>query len=63
MRTRSTGQQDFIQVHITLDSTLSLEQAHVISDEVEETLKKFHPNSEIIIHLDPLGYTSSQGYL
>ncbi|MBP9829491.1 MAG: cation diffusion facilitator family transporter [Proteobacteria bacterium] len=63
LRTRSTGQQDFIQVHITLDSTLSLEQAHVISDEVEETLKKFHPNSEIIIHLDPLGYTSSQGYL
>jgi len=63
LRTRSTGQQDFIQVHITLDSTLSLEQAHVISDEVEETLKKFHPNSEILIHLDPLGYTSSQGYL
>ncbi len=60
LRTRSTGQQDFIQVHITLDPMLSLEQAHVISDEVEITLKKFYPRSEVLIHLDPLGYTPIQ---
>ena len=57
LRTRSTGQQDFIQVHVTLDPTLSLKDAHVIGDEVEASLKKSHPKSEILIHLDPLGYT------
>lgn len=61
LRTRSTGQQDFIQVHITLDPTLSLKQAHIISDEIEITLKEFHPQSEILIHLDPLGYTPLHG--
>lgn len=59
LRTRSTGQQDFIQVHITLDPVLSLKDAHIISDEVEANLKKFYPMSEILIHLDPLGYTSN----
>jgi ferrous-iron efflux pump FieF len=59
LRTRSTGHQDFIQVHVTLDPTLSLKDAHIISDEVEADLKKSYPSSEILIHLDPLGYTSS----
>ncbi len=57
LRTRSTGQQDFIQVHITLDPMLPLHEAHIISDEVEASLKKSYQNSEILIHLDPLGYT------
>ena len=57
LRTRSTGQQDFIQMHITLDPEISLNEAHIISDEVEASLKNAHPNSEILIHLDPLGYT------
>ena len=59
LRTRSTGHQDFIQFHITLDPELSLKNAHVISDEVEETLRNAYPKSEIIIHLDPLGYNKS----
>lgn len=59
LRTRSTGHQDFIQVHVTLDPTLCLKDAHIIGDEVEASLKKSYPNSEILIHLDPLGYASS----
>lgn len=56
LRTRSTGQQNFIQVHITLAPTISLAHAHTISDEVEKKLKEIQPDSEILIHLDPLGY-------
>lgn len=61
LRTRSAGQKNFIQVHITLDSELSLKEAHVISDEIELNLKKSHPKSEILIHLDPLGYKPLPG--
>lgn len=56
LRTRSTGQKDFIQVHITLEATIPLGQAHIISDEVEAILLEHYPTSEILIHLDPLGY-------
>jgi ferrous-iron efflux pump FieF len=61
LRTRNAGQQNFIQVHITLDPSLPLKQAHIISDEVEIRLKKSHPSAEILIHLDPLGYKSLSG--
>ena len=56
LRTRSAGQKDFIQVHITLEPTLTLKEAHIIGDEVEETLLTNYPKSEILIHLDPKGY-------
>jgi ferrous-iron efflux pump FieF len=56
LRTRSTGQQDFIQVHITLEPALTLKEAHVIGDEVENILKVKYPKSEILIHLDPKDY-------
>ncbi len=56
LRTRSTGQQDFIQVHITLEPKLTLQEAHIIGDEVENTLCTDYPKSEILIHLDPKGY-------
>jgi ferrous-iron efflux pump FieF len=56
LRTRSAGHIDFIQLHITLDPSLNLQEAHIIGDEVEETLKKSYPQSEILIHLDPQGY-------
>jgi ferrous-iron efflux pump FieF len=56
LRTRSTGQQDFMQMHITLPSELSLQEAHIIGDEVELTLQTKYPHSQILIHLDPNGY-------
>ncbi|MCX7342758.1 MAG: cation diffusion facilitator family transporter [Proteobacteria bacterium] len=56
LRTRSAGHIDFIQLHITLDPSLSLKEAHVIGDEVEQTLQTSYPQSEILIHLDPEGY-------
>ncbi len=59
LRTRSTGHRDFMQVHITLEPNLSLQEAHIIGDEVEHTLQTNYPNSEILIHLDPKGYNSN----
>ena len=55
VRTRSAGTWDFIQMHIELDPSLSLIQAHEIADEVEFSLKAEFPRAEIIIHQDPAG--------
>lgn len=53
LRTRKSGVTYFIQLHLELDDNLLLKQAHRIADEVEASLCKAFPNSEIIIHQDP----------
>lgn len=55
LRTRSSGTQWFIQLHLELDPDLSLSRAHAIADAVEKRLQSAFPNAEIIIHQDPAG--------
>ncbi|MBT8049018.1 MAG: cation diffusion facilitator family transporter [Xanthomonadales bacterium] len=54
LRTRQSGQMNFVQAHVELDQDLSLEQAHTVGDEVEEKIKSILPGAEVIIHLDPV---------
>ncbi|NWF37576.1 cation diffusion facilitator family transporter [Mariprofundus sp. NF] len=53
LRTRTSGMTIFIQLHLELDDSLTLMQAHTISDEVEALLLAEYPGAEIIIHEDP----------
>ena len=53
LRTRSSGQDVFIQMHLELDGSLSLKEAHRISEEVESLIKEAFPNAEVLIHEDP----------
>ena len=55
MRTRSSGTQKFIQMHLVLDHTLSLLDAHRIADDVEKAVEAVFPGADIIIHEDPEG--------
>ncbi len=55
LRTRSSGTQWFIQLHLELDPMFTLAKAHAVADYVEEGLKQAFPNAEIIIHQDPAG--------
>lgn len=55
LRTRSSGLQTFIQLHMVLDADLTLKEAHSISDEVEMALIADYPGADIIIHQDPYG--------
>jgi ferrous-iron efflux pump FieF len=54
LRTRRSGTTVFIQLHLELDSTLSLFDAHAIANEVEEQVVKLFPDAEVIIHEDPV---------
>ncbi len=56
LRTRKSGTQLFIQCHIELDGSMSLNRAHRISDEVEMRLLEAFPGSDILIHQDPEGH-------
>lgn len=54
LKTRSSGQKRFIQLHLDLPRDLRLYEAHTIADEVEDRLQEAFPDAEIIIHQDPV---------
>lgn len=53
LRTRSSGPNQFIQLHLVLNGDLALRDSHAIAEEVEEGLKRLFPEAEILIHQDP----------
>ena len=55
LRTRSSGTQAFIQMHLEMDGDMPLRQAHEIADAVELKVNAEYPNSEVIVHQDPDG--------
>ena len=54
LRTRLSGQQGFVQLHLEMDATMSLMRAHQIGDEVERAITEAYPNFEVIVHHDPV---------
>ena len=55
LRTRASGRDRFIQFHMELDGSLTLLQAHRISEMVEGEVCAAFPGAEVIIHEDPAG--------
>jgi len=55
LRTRSSGRDSFIQLHLELPRHISLLEAHRIADDVELRLREAFPEAEVIIHQDPEG--------
>ncbi|MBC7907481.1 MAG: cation diffusion facilitator family transporter [Rhodospirillaceae bacterium] len=53
LRTRLSGQQGFIQLHLALDDDLPLIQAHDIADQVEKAIMEAFPQFDVLIHQDP----------
>jgi len=58
LRTRASGRDKFIQMHIEVNGDLTVRKAHFIADEVEATLGELYPEAEILIHVDPLSEQS-----
>ncbi|MEZ0260600.1 MAG: cation diffusion facilitator family transporter [Alphaproteobacteria bacterium] len=55
LRTRNTGDRIFIEFHMEVDGTLSLNRAHAITEDIEKTLFDAFPTSEVLIHQEPAG--------
>lgn len=55
LRSRRSGTDTFIQLHIELDGAMSLTEAHEIADAVEADIRAAFPDAEVIIHQDPAG--------
>lgn len=55
LRSRQSGVDMFIQIHLELDPDMTLYAAHEIADEIEIEIMREFPNAEVIIHQDPAG--------
>jgi ferrous-iron efflux pump FieF len=55
LRTRRSGTDVFIQLHLELDGDISLMEAHRISDQVELEIREAFADAEVLIHQDPEG--------
>jgi len=54
LRTRQSGRTQFIQLHIDMDETLSLRDAHDLAERIEMDIRARFPMADVIIHEDPV---------
>jgi len=53
LKTHSAGPVIFIQGHIVMDGSMSLEKAHNVVSEAESNIRENFPDAEIILHMEP----------
>jgi divalent metal cation (Fe/Co/Zn/Cd) transporter len=53
LKTRRHGNQDFADLHLSVDGSLSVKDAHDLTDHLEEELKEELPNMTLTIHIEP----------
>jgi ferrous-iron efflux pump FieF len=56
LRTRTSGNRDFVQFHVWVDGAMTVTAAHRVMDEIEALLGREFPETEILIHPDPEGH-------
>jgi ferrous-iron efflux pump FieF len=61
LRTRTSGNRDFVQFHVWVDPAMTVRHAHQVMDEIEAKLLAEFPGVEILIHPDPEGLVDEQG--
>lgn len=59
LRTRTSGNKDFVQFHVWVDPEMSIRDAHRVMDEIEIKLLAEFPGVEILIHPDPEGHVDT----
>jgi cation diffusion facilitator family transporter len=55
LRTRESGSHIFVSVHIVFNVSISLYDAHLVSDKLEEKIKGLFTNKKVhvLMHMDP----------
>lgn len=62
LRTRQSGADLFIQIHLEMPRTLSLVEAHEVSEDVMHKVQAAYPRAEVLIHQDPQGVDEPRAF-
>lgn len=61
LRTRRSGSQRLIDVHLILYKDMHLDKAHAVCDEIEAAIEFELAPCDVVIHLEPCGYHEDFG--
>lgn len=53
LKTRKSGRKGFVEFHLTVSGNLSVKDAHLLCDKIEEKIKEKYPEISVIIHIEP----------
>ncbi len=53
LRTRKSGSDRFVDLHLVVHKKLSVEEAHDLSDRIEADIAQRFPRTSVIIHIEP----------
>ena len=59
LRTRTSGNRDFVQFHVWVDRNMTIAAAHDVMDAIEAKIQGEFPGVEILIHPDPEGHVDA----
>ncbi|MHA6267344.1 cation diffusion facilitator family transporter [uncultured Aliiroseovarius sp.] len=57
LKTRRSGSITFVNMHIELDGSQSLDNAHAIGASLRRAILHTYPDTDVMIHKDPVGVT------
>jgi cation diffusion facilitator family transporter len=53
LKTRIAGRMTFIEFHLVVEANMSVGDAHIICDRIEEALMNEIPDASVVIHVEP----------
>jgi cation diffusion facilitator family transporter len=61
VRVRSVGNQDFVDLRVSVPSHLSFEESHAVTDNVQDAVRSVSPHADVVVHTVPT--SEQQGIL
>jgi cation diffusion facilitator family transporter len=61
VRIRSAGAGWFVDMHVTMDGNLSLEESHRVTEKIETVVAGILPKSDVTVHVEPINVNHEQG--
>ncbi len=53
VRIRPSGAHWFVDLHVTMDGNLTLNESHAITEKIEKEVQKILPQSDVTVHVEP----------
>ncbi|MCL2330452.1 MAG: cation diffusion facilitator family transporter [Phycisphaerae bacterium] len=54
IRVRTSGPHLFVDVHVLIDGTKTLNEAHALTERIEERIQQLAPNADVTVHPEPV---------
>ncbi|WP_420407061.1 cation diffusion facilitator family transporter [Hoeflea sp.] len=61
IRTRRAGRVSFVEFHLVVDGSMTVEQSHAICDRLETVLRREVEGAQVIIHVEPAHKAKDEG--